>query len=802
MTGATVTGATGAGSGSAGDLVVTLTARENSGRRLVPDFVRSGGQRGQAFYAAFKRAVFDRPARIVLRLSAKGALVARDDFDEQGRMLTRAVFEADAAGLPVAATVADGAGRIVSRWRYELKPRATPFAADVFELPATAREQIAEDAELRPLAEYEAAASAAGADNSTIADARFNAGTVLARHLEDAAAAFAAWDEAARLKPRAVAPLLAVFETALRVRDLARAETALARLAPLRGTESSQVNEMRASLALRRRDWPAAQAAFDAAQKAQPQNLSFTLSRSTLARLRGDYATARRLLLGILQSGAPQPETQAAAASALAATFSFSDADQKEAGALLPTPGNATPGAGAAANPTAAKPAPWQQLARALIGLRLGIAGAQPAGAQPAGAQPGAAQPGGAALFTDDYAMALLALAQEEAGQTDEAIASWQSVAARAPGTLNVPGTPTVVAREHLMALHAARGQAAPSLKAYRELAAGARSRREQRALQDALLAVWHKALRGEELKRVLEQRALATAASEDDLELQLAWHETYGVPERVTVALRAGATRFPKSAWWQSRLAERLADEAASKPDAERERPTQEAVAAANRAARLDAAQPFYATQAALILTQRAAAMRKATIMIPADVSRAEAAATAALDKLAADWPGDADIAITVATARGRVRVGGDAGTVEALNAALRAGTPEREAAAGDRHATVFFVRQAMALAARDEGRFDEAARQYETLLTGARRQRAGRHRRQLPVTAASRGRRRADQARRCSRRGCGGEGQRGACRTGCGGADGASGGRGVDIRGGAECGGVFRSGAHRARP
>lgn len=681
------------------DLVVTLTARDNPGKGLVQDFVRSGGQRGQAFYAAFKRAVFDRPARIALRLSSRGVLLSREDFDEAGRMLSRTTFETDAAtGLPIAATATDGAGRGAARWRYDLKPRTAPFAADVFELAAAAREQVVEDVELRPLGEYEAAAGATGADAGARVDARYNAGVVLARHLEDFAAAFAAWDEAARLKPRAVAPPLAIYETALRVRDLNRAEAAMARLAQTRlaqlpGADGSLLAEMRANLAVRRRDWPAAQAAFDAAQKAQPQNLGITLTRSMLARLRGDYATARRLLLDILQGTAPQSETQAVAAAALAASFSLSDADKKEAETLLPILGGATP-AGAT---------PWQKLARALLALRL-------------------ERPAEETTFADDRALAVLALAQEDAGQNDAAIASWQAVAARAPGTLNVAGAIGVVAREHLAALHAGRGQAAASLKAYRELVAGSRSRKERRAVQDMLLAAWHKARRGEELKRMLEQRALATAATEDDLELQLAWHEAYGTPERVASAVRAGATRFPRSAWWQSRLAEQLLDEAAAKPDAERERVRQEAVSAAGRAAQLDPAQPYYATQAALILTQRAAAMRNAPVVVPAEVTRAREAASAALDKLAAGWPDDPDIAITVATARDTLQVGGAEGTAGALEQALRSGEPAREAAGGDRHATVFFTRQAMALSARDQGRFDEAARQYETLLTGAR--------------------------------------------------------------------------------
>jgi hypothetical protein len=59
---------------------------------------------------------------------------------------------------------------------------------------------------------------------------------------------------------------------------------------------------------------------------------------------------------------------------------------------------------------------------------------------------------------------------------------------------------------------------------------------------------------------------------------------------------------------------------------------------------------------------------------------------------------------------------------TIQLLQVALRGGTPSQEAVNGDRHQAVFPARQALAAALRQAKRYDEAARQYETLLLGSR--------------------------------------------------------------------------------
>jgi hypothetical protein len=61
--------ASGAGSG---DHSYLLTARDAVGKRLVHDFVRAGNSGAGAFYAVYKRPVFDRPARIALQFLTVG----------------------------------------------------------------------------------------------------------------------------------------------------------------------------------------------------------------------------------------------------------------------------------------------------------------------------------------------------------------------------------------------------------------------------------------------------------------------------------------------------------------------------------------------------------------------------------------------------------------------------------------------------------------------------------------------------------------------------------------------------------
>jgi tetratricopeptide (TPR) repeat protein len=684
----------GAAAASGDNTVYLLTARASVGKRLVHDFVRAGNSGAGAFYAVYKRPVFDRPARITLQFSPGGSLLSREDRDESNRTLTRTEFKWSAdTRLPMEATTRDGRGRLIETWKYDLAARSTEFPAETFQLGTAANEQIVEDAELRPIAEYQ---------KDTNADAQFNLGVALLRHTEDVSAALAAWGEAARAKPKAVAPHFAIYDTALRARDLSLAEQALNRLASLRGTDDAAIIGRRLSLELRRRNWDAANSVIEAGTRVQPSNLDMKLSGANLARARGDYARARALLLEIVGSAAPQPQTQATAAEALAVMIGGSGTNAQEADDFLRTLPRDTV---------------WQRLVRAHILLILGRSAED--------------------LNLDNpVALGSIAQAQERVGQSEAAIATWQKVIAGVP---LIPGAPYAIiasstlagdrvalgllARIHLVHLHAVRGEVTPSLERYRELIAVAPDESARRRVQDMLLAAWKKALRGDELRLVLERRAQSVKSSEDDVSVWLAWQETFGTAEGIGAVVRSGVAKFPKSAMWQSRLGEYLADQAASltaTQDQTRSNLTREALAAIDRAAKIDAAQPFYAMQNALILTQFA--KRKLGVITPAEAKQDEQKARDALDKLSQRWPNDPDVSIAVAAGRSALNTKGDTALATALQTAMRQGVPERETASGDRHTTVFFARQALAAMQSKLGRPDEAARQYDILFLSSR--------------------------------------------------------------------------------
>lgn len=703
-----------------GGFTVTMQARPEIGTRLVADGVRSGDlgpeyKGGLNYFNTFKRTVYDRPFRIVLRLSPRGALMSREDRDGLNRVLKRTDFERDAqTGSLLGATVRDAGKRLVEVWKYDLKARAEAFPDNMFELDDAARQQIVEDAEPLALSEY------AGEG----ADALWNRGNVLWRQAEEATPAMAAWDAAAKAKPQAVAPHMAIFDAAMRVHDLERAASPVSRLAQLRGETGVAVALRRAELAIARRDWQGAKQTLDAAQNGQPLNLSTMLRRAELARVQSDEATARALLSEIVSSAAQQPETQAAAAEALAALVGLnhenSEKERQAAFDLLPktaSPAATTPIATAAtaangigANGIAANGATqWQRLARAHLALLFGQSEK------------------GEARFEDNYALASLARGQERAGQDAAAIASWQAVAARAPGTLSVAGTPGTLAREHLVALQARRGDAQASLRAYRTLMAQAPDETARERARDTLLDAWHKNFRGGELRIILKQIATASSSSDEDNRLWLAWQERYASRSDIEATIRSGARRFSSVAWWHSRLSELAAATGSILPeinDNNRVRWSQLAQSEAARAAKLDASQPFYAVQAALAPVQRAVILMRSTQQDLSAQEEAGAIARRALDNLERAWPADPDVAIVLATGRDALSsptFATDASAITSLEAALRRGAPNA-AQAGQRHAALFFGRQALALMLRRAGRFDEATRQLEILFDAAR--------------------------------------------------------------------------------
>jgi len=654
---------------------VLLVLKEGAGKRSARDYVRTGGRGGQIFYAAFKRAVYDLPSQIALTFDAAGALSARREMDENNRVVSQTTFTFDAdSGLPRAAETRDANNIVIAAFTYDLKPRAEASEAAAFELNH-APDQIIEDAELRPLADYEAETGAA---------AQYNLGVALARHAEDFPAAFVAWAAAARLQPAAVAPHFAIFDASIATRDAARAAQALIQLSQLLGEGHFEVALRRANMAVLQRDWAAAQAALEAAQRAQPQHLGVMVLRADVQRARGDYAAARALFLDILKSEAPQQLSQVTAAETLAAM-----ADKETAAELLKTLPAATQ---------------WQALARARLAL---LNGAKGAGAM-------------VCDCPNPVAQASLALALEQAGEEENARNIWQKLA---PSTASPWGR---LAREHLMILAARRGEAGASLKTYTELAAQTTGENARGTLRGALIGAWRKALRPEQLKSVLEQRSIATAASDEDLRLLLAFQESSASLTDIGAAVQAGLDRFGEAAWWHSRAAEQYMDEAAAPEIARtggdaRAALLRKALREVQLAKEHDATQSYYQVQRALVVTQRATF--KTAVVDPGQRVADRNAALKVLDELQRAWPDDPDVQIAIGIQRLALSASNNLEpTIQLLQSALRGGNPAQEAINGDRHQAVFPARQALASALRQSKRYDEAARHYEILLAASR--------------------------------------------------------------------------------
>jgi hypothetical protein len=545
-------------------------------------------------------------------LSKDQHLLSREERDERGRVLTRTSFTWTGR-YPTSATTRDGNNAVTAQWTYKLQASSTPFTADDFDLDKTTKgastNQIVEDSELEPITSYQAAAKSS-------ADAAFNLGVAQIRHTEDYSAGFASLSTAARLKPQAVAPLIETFDAAINARDLIRAAQALAALTQL-GGDSHAVAQRRLTLAVSQRDWSAANSAVQAAMRTRPADLSLRLTRANLLRLQGDFSAARELLLQNLASTSPQPEVQAASAQAYAETFSS-----------VSTSGLAEAVAAQQALPQETQ---WQQLAYKLLELQT--------------KQPVASRAN--VPLTNDTALFAWAAAQARSGQFATAIASYTTVASRAPLRLSTQS------RRNLMVLHAARGDVARSLAAYTAVAARDEDEEARSRTRNTLFLAWRAVAKSEDLRRALSARASLATATEDDVRLWLAWQENYSTADAVGATVRSATFKFRNSAWWQSRLAEQLVAEAAAfakDTTGKQERLTNEALAAVNKAIALDAAQPYYPVQAALIQTLRANDFRKAAIGDATATTEAVNIATAALDKLRTTRGNDPDISIAVA--------------------------------------------------------------------------------------------------------------------------------------------------------
>lgn len=677
-------------SSKSGDVTTVVMTAKPEGARLIRDTLRSGGRGDRLFYAPAKRAIYDWPRRVTLKLNAGNAPTFLEKRDERNRVLETTAFSWKPDGWPLSATTRDGNNHVTAQWKYDLKPAASKFSSDNFDLDkATAgasANQIVEDAELLPLADYA---------TQKDADSQFNAGVVQARHAEDWLAALADWGAASVAKPQAVAPLEEAFDGALTIRDLPRASRVLDALAASLKENDAALLNRRISLAVLRRDWGSVATDLSALQQSNPADSSTRLQRANLLRWGGDFAGARALLIEILaspmpqiagQSDALQDQTQAEAARTLAQMLRLPSLKAQAISTLQALP-----------KTTAA-----QQLARSILALQLG-------------------QTPDTTTFDNDACQAAWANAQTQEGKTADAIASWQVVARRAS-----IGASTQAHRD-LMNLFASRGDIRSSLIEYSIVAAQDAGEEARGVTRNLLFQAWRTASKADVLRQALQTRASSSTATEDDARLWLAWQENNAAPSATPSAtaqtVRVMATRFPKSAWWQSRLGEQLVSEAAAldkMQDDAKERLTAQALQSVRRAIALDAKQTYYPIQAALILTLRANDFRKAVIINPGATTDATDAARQELRNLQRKSPDDPDIAIAVAFA-GQALAARYEGDLELLQSGLQGGLPAR-AGDGDRHATTFAARQALAIALRRQKQWAPAARQLELLMMSSR--------------------------------------------------------------------------------
>lgn len=653
-------------------------AREDVGRYMVRDWVRTGGAGNEMFYVAYKRPIFDRPAQITLTFDAATKFVTtRRETDERGRLKSESTITYAPGGLPQSVVVRDANNAVTARFTYDLKPREAAFPDGTFALPAPAG-QVIEDQELLPIADYQ------GKDDAL---AQFNLGVALATHAEDLPAAYAAWGNATRRAPQAVAPPLATFEAALAARDYTRAAQTLDYLEKLR-FNAFEIAVRRAGLAMLQRDWDAAQKAFDAAQALQPDNLGVKLTRANLRRTRDDFSGAQTLLLEILATPIVI-DTTVTAANALAAITTPNAPEAKVLRDSLPQ---------ATIN---------QKLAKALLDLAV----------TPENKPEDAKND-----ITADWpniAIVSLALARERAGQDEGARALWQKLSDSAPQEI------ALAARRHLMAFHTRRGQASESLKLFNELLQWTTGEKERVDLENAFLRDWDKSGWLGNLKTLLVQRGQSSTAGADDRRLLLIFQQSFGNSDDTASALTAGLLRYSTSAWWNSQLAESKMMAANFTPDGRQKRELQqklmgEALKAVDAAIAADPAQPYYQVQRSLILTQKFASHKMVIDTHQVEVDRA--AAFAALDKLQTAFPGDPDVDMTVALQRLTLTKKEEAQSqpISLLQNAIQAGLPGRDGI--DRHATAFPARQMLAIALRQANRPKDAVAQFNIALASAR--------------------------------------------------------------------------------
>ncbi len=650
-----------------------VEARANdAGKYLRREVVRAGGAGAQRFYAARQAAAWNRPARIRLRVENKH-IVSRQDFGSGSNRPLQSWLWRYENDRPTLIEARDGRGVLRGQWRLSFEAARPPAA---LELPPEA------------IVEGDAPAGDAAAQ-------AFARG-VRAAQLDNYAQAVAALNQAAGLKPRAVAVPLALFEIALTTRSDELAQAALLKIQALEGEQSASYLVARARLALQKgaADLPSALDALPQVLAGVP-NAPLSLEVADLLRAGGQRNRATALLLPLLDASVPVP-IAASAASRLDAWFAPSEQAARDALAAQ------IAGVGASA-----------QVARALL---KGQAANDPDASRPPELE------------------FLLAQQAALAGRDEEAAKRWKNVSQNGNQAL------WLSSQLALAQLAARRGDAAGALAIHRAAWPLLPGERAREGWLRALLSSWLKAnqtqaLRGAvnastlpELPRSKAGDTSALDQAEADARLLVAVDEAEG---DATSTLRSQAARWKSSeperaAWWQGKLAEALtaaAAQAGGEPGTElkRERLYNEALKSVGEAGLLDAQQPFYAEQKLLIAARRVAVPDAVTDAATGVRNRENE--QAALEAVRARFGSNPDALLSAGLALLTMKQEREAAPLlkQALAQLDSPSAEGAEDAAGERVARIT-ARASLAGALRKAGDVDGAMRLYALLFQGAR--------------------------------------------------------------------------------
>src|SRR5690606_34532102 len=178
-------------------------------------------------------------------------------------------------------------------------------------------------------------------------------------------------------------------------------------------------------------------------------------------------------------------------------------------------------------------------------------------------------------------------------------------------------------------------------------------TRDDTRQFYDQVITIWQKAFGQQTFHDVLQRRALAMHSTPQDAQLWLAFQSTFGSNEDVTSAIKNGATRFSKDAWWYSVRADSFTSlsespEAGTPGVMSVAEALNAALQAVDEAIKRDPQQPYYQIQKALIL--RKVAMPRSVIIDPRKIRHDREAATAAYQELTQKWPDNSDVELAAA--------------------------------------------------------------------------------------------------------------------------------------------------------